>query len=97
MQEAGKGSRERPVLDRDQFDKNWDRIFGGASSPCIDVCRLDFARGVCLGCYRTMNEIAAWGNCSDDERGRILKNIEERKQHAKDCNDGPAAADGFVD
>lgn len=84
MHEAGKGSRQRPVYDKERFYENWDRIFGGVSSPCVEVCRLDYTKKVCTGCLRTLDEIAAWGNCNEDEKRRILKNIEERKKHVKD-------------
>ena len=30
-------------------------------TPCINVCRLDEATGLCLGCARNGAEIAAWG------------------------------------
>ena len=42
------------------------------ASPCNNVCRLDDARGVCLGCYRTLDEISAWSRVADDERRRIV-------------------------
>lgn len=29
-------------------------------SPCINVCRMDAASGLCLGCARTREEIAMW-------------------------------------
>ncbi|WP_188771596.1 DUF1289 domain-containing protein [Novosphingobium endophyticum] len=29
-------------------------------SPCTGVCRVDNATGYCLGCRRTMDEIAEW-------------------------------------
>lgn len=83
MAEAGKGSRQRPVENRDTFDQNWDRIFGGSSSPCVDVCEMDYSANICRGCYRTLNEIAAWGYANEDEKQRILKNTEERKKNAQ--------------
>jgi len=86
MPDGGKGSTQRPVENRERFEANWDRIFGGASSPCVEVCELDYAAGVCRGCYRTMNEIAAWGYSNEDEKQRILNNIEERKKHAKNTD-----------
>lgn len=86
MAEAGKGSRHRPIEDRDNFEKNWDRIFGGVSSPCVDVCDMDYAANVCHGCHRTLDEIAAWGYANDDEKQRILNNVEERKKHAQSNN-----------
>lgn len=83
MAEAGKGSRHRPIQDQDSFDKNWDRIFGEPSSPCVDVCEMDYAANICRGCYRTLDEIAAWGYANEDEKQRILNNTEERKRHVK--------------
>jgi predicted Fe-S protein YdhL (DUF1289 family) len=38
-----------------------------ALTPCIGICRLD-ARGYCLGCRRTGDEIARWRTMSDAER-----------------------------
>ena len=29
-------------------------------SPCISVCVMDPASGLCAGCYRTLAEIADW-------------------------------------
>ena len=28
MSDGGKGSRQRPVKDQEQFDRNWQKIFG---------------------------------------------------------------------
>lgn len=82
MSDGGKGSVQRPVENLQLFKENWDRIFGGVSSPCVEVCDLDYANKICRGCHRTLDEIAAWGNCNDDEKNRILNNVEERKKHA---------------
>lgn len=43
-----------------------------AKSPCIDVCRLD-ARGLCIGCRRTIDEIAEWPAASEARRREILR------------------------
>ena len=85
MAEAGKGSRHRPV-NKEAFEAGWDRIFGGVSSPCVDVCDMDYAANICRGCHRTLDEVAAWGYANDDERQRILNNVEERKKHAQSNN-----------
>ncbi len=45
------------------------------TSPCIGVCQLDAARQICRGCGRTIAEIAAWPNLSDDERRAILARL----------------------
>ena len=41
------------------------------STPCIGICRLD-ADGVCVGCGRTMAQIAAWPGMTEAERLRIM-------------------------
>jgi uncharacterized protein len=41
---------------------------------------MDPKRGVCLGCCRTLDEIAAWGGMSADERENIMTLLPERKR-----------------
>ncbi len=48
------------------------------SSPCIRACCLD-DDDVCLGCFRSLDEITAWGTMSDDERLRCLARCQQRK------------------
>ena len=47
---------------------------GGARSPCVDVCRLD-ARGLCVGCLRTIGEITEWSGASEERRREILRAV----------------------
>lgn len=49
------------------------------ASPCIRHCCLD-ANDTCLGCFRTVEEIAAWSHSSDSARRRILARAEQRKR-----------------
>ncbi|HEX7220029.1 MAG TPA: DUF1289 domain-containing protein [Burkholderiales bacterium] len=48
-------------------------------SPCIKVCQMDPQRGVCIGCYRTLDEIGRWTGMTDAERERIIAALPERK------------------
>jgi len=41
-------------------------------SPCVGVCRMG-ADGLCIGCRRTLAEIARWGTMSDDDRRRWMR------------------------
>ena len=64
-------------------------------SPCIKVCRLDPHSGLCVGCFRTADEIARWLNASDDEKGEMLQAVEQRKQAAAqtaNCSSSALAA-----
>jgi len=49
------------------------------SSPCIGVCRLDARSGLCLGCRRTLKEIAAWPGLEPAERAAIVARLKGRK------------------
>ena len=48
------------------------------SSPCVKVCVMDLATGLCQGCGRTLEEIAHWGTLSECERRKIMKELRER-------------------
>ncbi len=54
------------------------RATGEMMSPCVSVCRMHATTGLCEGCFRTMDEIAAWGNAGDDSRRAIWAQIEQR-------------------
>ncbi|MEM8876652.1 MAG: DUF1289 domain-containing protein, partial [Pseudomonadota bacterium] len=47
-------------------------------SPCVGLCRLDEATGYCLGCARTGDEIADWGNASLAVRESVWSILPER-------------------
>jgi len=48
-------------------------------SPCISVCRMNDATGLCEGCLRTIDEIAAWSVLDDAQRRGVLEAIEWRR------------------
>ncbi|MDP4836982.1 MAG: DUF1289 domain-containing protein [Burkholderiales bacterium] len=48
-------------------------------SPCVDICQLNPASGVCLGCFRTMDEISVWVEMSDDDKREVLLLAKERQ------------------
>jgi predicted Fe-S protein YdhL (DUF1289 family) len=52
------------------------------ASPCISVCVMDAASGLCLGCWRTLDEIAAWSVLDADAKRAVLAAIRERRAHA---------------
>ena len=48
-------------------------------TPCIKVCVVDGESGLCLGCYRKLSEVAAWGRLNDGERDTILAELAGRR------------------
>ena len=51
---------------------------GPPASPCVGVCVIDEERGICTGCARTLDEIAAWGSASDAFRDRAWADLPRR-------------------
>ncbi|WP_332825822.1 DUF1289 domain-containing protein [Ramlibacter sp.] len=51
-----------------------------APSPCISVCRMDAVTGWCEGCFRTLDEIAAWGMMADDDKRAVWQALVLRAQ-----------------
>lgn len=50
------------------------------ATPCIQVCTVDGESGLCLGCLRSLGEIAGWSRFTDGERERIMAELPARKE-----------------
>ena len=48
-------------------------------SPCNKVCVMDADNRYCLGCRRTLGEIARWGEMTEAERKRVMEGLSLRK------------------
>ena len=55
-------------------------------SPCVKVCIMDPQRDVCMGCARTLDEIARWGGMSDAEREEVLSLLPARRARLADSS-----------
>ncbi len=58
-------------------------VDGPVLSPCIGVCATDSASGFCLGCLRTIDEIAAWSRASEATRRAIHAALPPRRAQIK--------------
>lgn len=47
-------------------------------TPCIQVCSIDEARGLCIGCGRTRREIGGWSQMTTEQRRRIMSELPGR-------------------
>ncbi|PZO53340.1 MAG: DUF1289 domain-containing protein [Alphaproteobacteria bacterium] len=52
------------------------------SSPCIKVCAVSGQTGLCIGCGRTLSEIASWGGLSEAERRAVMAELPARLAQA---------------
>lgn len=60
-------------------DHRLSRITDNGDTPCIRNCCLN-EQDICLGCYRTLQEILAWHNASATEKETILAHCQHRRQ-----------------
>jgi predicted Fe-S protein YdhL (DUF1289 family) len=55
-------------------------------SPCTSVCRMSPTTELCLGCFRTLDEIALWGRMDDVAKRAVWQSISGRLQQAADTS-----------
>lgn len=48
-------------------------------SPCVNVCRMEPGSGLCEGCLRTLDEIAAWSQLDDGAKRVVWSRLHERR------------------
>jgi len=63
----------------------------GISSPCNHVCVMHPPSGICIGCGRSLDEIARWAALSEAERLAIMARLPARLAALKAGNAAPAA------
>jgi hypothetical protein len=49
------------------------------ATPCVKVCIVDGESGLCLGCFRTLGEVARWSALGDAERAEIMAALPARR------------------
>ncbi|MEM8569332.1 MAG: DUF1289 domain-containing protein [Pseudomonadota bacterium] len=67
-------------------DEVWKRE--EIESPCVKLCVIDKPSGLCLGCHRSLDEIAAWSGLSTDQRRSIMAELPARAANAKPVRRG---------
>ena len=50
-----------------------------AVSPCVNICRMDADNHMCVGCFRTLDEIAQWSRASESAKRAILVAVDKRR------------------
>ena len=48
-------------------------------SPCVLVCAIDGESGLCLGCFRTLPEIAGWSRLEEAARDAVMRALPARR------------------
>ncbi|RLQ88106.1 DUF1289 domain-containing protein [Notoacmeibacter ruber] len=53
-----------------------------ALTPCINICSIDDESALCMGCGRSLAEIADWGKLKTSERRSIMIQLPTRMEAA---------------
>lgn len=61
------------------------------ASPCRKLCQLHPIEKLCLGCFRTIDEIGSWTRYSDARRRTIMAELPARRQAREDREAARAA------
>ncbi len=49
------------------------------ATPCVKVCVVDGESGLCLGCYRTLAEVAGWARLCEADRTAVMAELPARR------------------
>ncbi len=71
-------------------DEVWRRET--VESPCIKLCVVHPEARLCLGCYRSIEEIAAWGSMSPEARRAVMAELPGRAHLVKPARRGGRAS-----
>jgi len=50
------------------------------ASPCINVCKMNPATGLCEGCLRSLDEIASWSAYNPAQKRAVLALLPAREK-----------------
>ena len=67
-------------------DEVWRRE--AIESPCVRICVVDPRTRHCLGCHRTIEEIAAWTAMTPDARRAVMAELPARAERLKPARRG---------
>ena len=65
--------QSRRVLQRDAAE---------CPSPCMGVCQMSLDNGLCMGCWRSLDEIQHWVAAPQADKRAVWQRIQERLQDA---------------
>jgi predicted Fe-S protein YdhL (DUF1289 family) len=61
---------------------NPDNHVGPLPSPCISICQMHPQSGLCIGCWRTIDEITDWSVASEAKKKQVWLAISQRRSAA---------------
>lgn len=74
---------------RDLRDDVWKR--NEVQSPCVKLCTIHPTERICIGCMRTIEEIAAWSRLTPENRTAIMAELPTRAPRLRQRRGGREA------
>jgi hypothetical protein len=73
----------------DSSDNIWKRA--EIESPCVKLCAVHPTERICVGCFRTLEEIGNWSRMTPETRARIMTELPDRAPRLRVRRGGHAA------
>ena len=61
-----------------EYDEVWKR--DEVDSPCVKLCVIHPNAGLCMGCFRTVEEIADWSAMDPETRKSLILELPSREK-----------------
>ena len=71
------------------IDDIWKR--DEIDSPCIKLCSIHPGERICIGCYRSIEEIGSWSKLSPAQRREIMADLPQRAARVQKRRGGRAS------
>ena len=71
------------------IDDIWKR--DEIDSPCIKLCSIHPGERICIGCYRSIEEIGSWSQLSPEQRREIMADLLDRAPRVQKRRGGRAS------
>lgn len=69
-----------PVWKRDEVE-----------SPCVKICVVHPVERICVGCFRTIDEIGGWGRMTPEQRRAVMAELPSRAPRLRQRRGGRSA------
>lgn len=61
-----------------EYDEVWKR--DEVDSPCVKLCVIHPTVGLCMGCFRTVEEISDWSAMDPESRKSLMLELPSREK-----------------
>ncbi len=82
MNPSGRPRSEAPAAQREGSGAGPDAAAVDVASPCVSLCEMSRHNAFCVGCFRTLDEIASWSVLDAQAKRAIVAALPGRRAAA---------------